>query len=168
VHAATGIGNTGQRHIGLTIRELMIKKLAGTFFAAGALLVLAAPAAQAAAPEPFTIAEDLTLNRFEATGALCDSGTFEDEVHAAGGNASGFNELFRTVYTCDNGDTFFAQKHLHLVFNADGSITNVGGPITLSGGTGDFTRLSGHGVDTGSIDAQGNGHADISGVLAVG
>jgi hypothetical protein len=102
---------------------------------------------------------------FTATGGLCPLGTFTDEVHAAGGNASRFNELFRTVYTCANGDTFFAQKHLHLVFNEDGSITSTGGPITLKGGTGAFTRLNGHGVDQGAVSADGIGVAQISGVL---
>ena len=38
----------------------MIKKLAGTFLAAGALLVCAAPAAEAAPLEPFTITEPST------------------------------------------------------------------------------------------------------------
>ena len=37
----------------------MIKKLAGTLFAAGTLLAFAAPAAEAAPPEPFTITETL-------------------------------------------------------------------------------------------------------------
>jgi hypothetical protein len=150
----------------------MIKKLAGALLAAAALLMFGAPAAEAAGPEPFTITEEFHLNggktRFTTTGALralCPRGTFTDEVQPLGGNVSGFNELFSTVYTCANGDTFFAQKHLHLVFNEDGSITNTGGPITLSGGTGAFTRLSGHGVDTGSVDPKGNGHAVISGVF---
>jgi hypothetical protein len=115
-------------------------------------------------PSPKTSAK-IALPR---PGGLCESGTFEDEVHHTADNASGFYELFRTVYTCDNnGGTFFAQKHLHLVFNQDGSITNTGGPITLSGGTGAFARLSGHGVDVGSIDADGAGQANISGVVKV-
>jgi hypothetical protein len=59
--------------------------LHGTCFAAGALVGLGAPLAAAAPPEPFTIAETIDFNTeeaptFEATGALCPSGTFEDQV----------------------------------------------------------------------------------------
>jgi hypothetical protein len=144
----------------------MIKKLAGTFVAAGALLVVAAPAAVAAPPEPFTITESIDANAgeftFTASSPLCPSGTFEDDVHAVGaGNAPipKANLLIRTVFTCDTGDTFFAQKHVFIAFNEDGSFTNTG-PITLKGGTGAFTGLSGHGVDNGSNTA-----GEISGVL---
>jgi hypothetical protein len=148
---------------------MIINKLAGILLAAATLLVFEAPAAEAAPPQPFTIREVFDINTgatsFTATGALCPRGTFKDEVHAAGGNASRFNELFRTVYTCDNGDTFFGQKHLHLVFNEDGSITNTGGPITLEGGTGVFARLSGHGVDKGMVRPDRSGFAEISGLL---
>jgi hypothetical protein len=152
----------------------MIKKLAGTFVAVGALLVFAAPAAQAAPPEPFTITENIDSNAsecsFTATGALCQSGTFEDDVHTVGaGNAPipKVNVLIRTVYTCDNGDTFFAQKHVFLAFNEDGSFTNTG-PITLQGGTGAFTGLSGHGVDNGTGTPDGIAVGEISGVLKLG
>jgi hypothetical protein len=51
----------------------MIKKLAGTLLAAGALLTFGAPAARAAPPEPFTISENVKVS-FTATGALCPSG----------------------------------------------------------------------------------------------
>jgi hypothetical protein len=152
----------------------MIKKLAGTFVAAGALFVFAAPAAVAAPPEPFTIIESIDANaeefRFTATGGLCPSGTFADDVHAVGaGNASipKVNLLIRTVFTCDNGDTFFAQKHVFLAFNEDGSFTNTG-PVTLRGGTGAFTELSGHGVDNGSTNEFGIGEGEILGVLQLG
>jgi hypothetical protein len=148
----------------------MIKKLAGTVVAAGVLLTFGAPGAQAAPPEPFTITENINFNTgevsFSTTGALCPSGTFEDEVHTDGGSesASRFNILIRTVYICANGDTFFAQKHVHIVVNEDGSSTNTG-PITLKGGTGAFTQLSGHGVDNGTATADGIGVGEISGVL---
>ena len=149
----------------------MIKKLAGAFVAAGALLVFAAPAAQAAAPVPFTISEHIDSDAgqfsFTASSPLCPSGTFEDDVHAVGGgNASipEINLLIRTVFTCDTGDTFFAQKHVFIVFNEDGSFTNTG-PATLKGGTGTFTGLSGHGVDNGATNAEGIGSGEISGVL---
>ena len=148
-----------------------IKKFAGTFVAAGALLVVAAPAAVAAPPVPFTITESIDNNAgafsFTASSPLCPSGTFEDELLAAGGGepTNKGNFLVRTVYTCDNnGDTFFAQKHAFAKFNADGSTTNTG-PITLQGGTGAFTGLSGHGVDNGTANAAGIAVGEISGVL---
>ena len=150
----------------------MIKKLAGTLVAAGVLLTLGAPAAQAAPPEPFTITEDINFNtgenNFTATGPLCASGTFEDEVVTVGaGNAPipKVNLRIRTVYTCDlTGDTFLAQKHVFIAANEDGSSTNTG-PITLKGGTGAFTGLSGHGFDNGTATAGGIGVGEISGVL---
>ena len=153
----------------------MIKKLAGTFVAAGALLVFAAPAAVAAPPEPFTIIESIDADaeefRFTATGGLCLSGTFADDVHAVGaGNASipKVNLLIRTVFTCDDGSgTFFAQKHVFRAFNEDGSFTNTG-PVTLRGGTGAFTELSGHGADNGSTNEFGIGEGEILGVLQLG
>jgi hypothetical protein len=150
----------------------MIKKLAGTLVAAGVLLTFGAPAAQAAPPEPFTITEALDFEAeeftFTATGALCASGTFEDEVVTVGaGNAPipKVNLRIRTVYTCDlTGDTFFAQKHVFIAANEDGSSTNTG-PITLKGGTGAFAELSGHGVNNGTATAEGTAVGEISGVL---
>ena len=145
----------------------MIKKLAGAVVAAGVLLTFGAPAAQAAPPEPFTITETIDFEAgsftFEATGALCTSGTFEDEVHAVGvGNAPipKVNFQIRTVYICENGDTFLAQKHVFI--HEDGSST---GPITLHGGTGPFTELSGHGVNIGTPTGEGTAVGNISGEL---
>jgi hypothetical protein len=152
-----------------------IKKFAGAIIAAGALLAFTAPAAHAAPPEPFIIHEDLdfvndvfTFTTLE--GPLCPSGTFADEVKAVGGvnvpePIPKANILIETVYTCADGSgTFFAQKHVFLKFNEDGSQTNTG-PISFKGGTGDYTGLSGHGVDTGSVTAEGIGVANISGAL---
>ncbi|HWI00608.1 MAG TPA: hypothetical protein VNT27_09760 [Propionibacteriaceae bacterium] len=155
-----------------------IKKLAGTFVAAGALLTFTAPAAHAAPPEPFTITENIDFDAeiFEFTttgGALCPSGTFEDVFIAQGGNdtsvshTSKVNLQFRTVYTCDDGSgTFFARKHVFLTFSEDESSDN-SGPISFHGGTGDYTTLSGHGVDVGHAEA-GIGVGEISGVLKLG
>jgi hypothetical protein len=121
----------------------------------------AAPAAEAAPPEPFTITETIDFNSeepptFEATRALCPSGTFEDELIAVGGGRSDNSKVnfqIRTVYTCADGSgTFFAQKHMFVTENEDGSSTNTG-PITLKRGTGAFTELSGHGVDEGTASA---------------
>ena len=151
-----------------------IKKFAGTFVAAGALLAFTAPAAHAAAAEPFIIHEDIDFDNevFNFTtldGPLCPSGTFTDEVKAVGGlnvpTLPKANILIETVYTCADGSgTFFAQKHIFLTFNEDGTQTNTG-PISFKGGTGDYTGLSGHGVDTGSVTAEQIAVANISGVL---
>jgi hypothetical protein len=158
---------------------MMIKmnKLAGTLIAAGALLTGTAPAAHAAPPEPFTITEtiDFTIQgpqTFTATGALCASGTFEDEVvkdrFRGHPDTSGrFNLLIRTVYTCGDGSgTFNAQKHVFITLNADDESSTNTGPITLHGGTGDYSRLSGHGVDEGTATADA-GVGNISGVLSL-
>jgi hypothetical protein len=151
----------------------MIKKLAGTLLTAGALLVIAAPAAEAAPSEPFTITETIDFNSqepptFTATGALCPSGTFVDELFAVGGGRSDNSKVnfqLRTVYTCADGSgTFFAQKHVFVTENEDGSSTNTG-PITLHGGTNAYTQLSGHGVDEGTATAEGIGTGKISGEL---
>jgi len=158
----------GASNIGLDFRGAsMIKKLACTVVAAGALLTFGAPGAQAAPPEPFTIIENLDFEAgvftFTATSPLCPSGTFEDEVHAFAGADNRnpkANFQIRTVYICDNGDTFLAQKHVFI--NEDGSST---GPITLHGGTGTFAELSGHGVNNGLPSGEGTAVGDISGVL---
>jgi hypothetical protein len=152
-----------------------IKKFAGTFIAAGALLAFTAPAAHAAPPQPFTINEDIDFVNevFNFTtppdGPLCPSGTFAEEIKAVGGlnvpTLPKANILIETVYTCDDGSgTFFAQKHIFLIFNEDGSQTNTG-PISFKGGTGDYAGLSGHGVDTGSVTPEQTAVATITGVL---
>jgi hypothetical protein len=155
---------------------IKINKLAGAFVAAGALLAVTAPAAHAAPPESFTITETIDFNSpepptFTATGPLCPAGTFEDDVIAIGGGRgpnSKINFQLRTVYTCDDGSgTFFAQKHVLVTENEDGSSSNTG-PITFHGGTGDYTGLSGHGVDNGTATADGLGVGNISGVLSLG
>jgi hypothetical protein len=153
-----------------------IKKFAGAFIASGALLTFTAPAAHAAPPESFTITEklDFTAGTFEFTttgGALCPSGTFEDEFIAQGGNdtsiehTSKVNLQFRTVYRCDDGSgSFFARKHVFLVLNEDESSDN-SGPISFHGGTGDYTTLSGHGVNIGHGETDNTAVGEISGVL---
>jgi hypothetical protein len=160
----------------MTSGASMIKKLAGTFIAVGALLAFTAPAAHAGSPEPFTITEDLDFVNEVFTfttppdSPLCPSGTFADEVTVVGGinvpePLPKVNLLIKTVYTCDDGSgTFFAQKHVFLTFNEDGSDTNTG-PITLKGGTGDYTGLSGHGVNNGTVTPDDIGVATISGSL---
>jgi hypothetical protein len=148
----------------------MIKKLAGGFLAAGAVLVLAAPAAEAAPAVPFTINESFSdvpgENRFAATEPLCLSGTFVDIPQVGGGSevASRFNLVVNTVYTCDDGGrTFVAHKHWHIVFS-NGGFTNTG-QIRFDGGTGEFTQLSGHGTINSESPDGNTGTAIISGVL---
>jgi hypothetical protein len=156
---------------------IKISKLAAACIAASALVASTAPAAHAAPPEPFTIIESIDFTSdepptFKAMGALCDSGTFEDvvvrdRVRGHPDTTGKFNLLIRTVYTCADGSgTFNAQKHVFITLNEDGSATNTG-PITLHGGTGDYTRLSGHGVDNGTASADGIGIGTITGVVTL-
>jgi hypothetical protein len=98
---------------------------------------------------------------------LCPSGTFAEEIKAVDGvnvpTLPKANILIETVYTCDDGSgTFFAQKHVFLIINEDGTQTNTGRPITFKGVTGDYVGLSGHGVDTGSVTAEEIGVATAS------
>jgi hypothetical protein len=151
-----------------------ITKLSAFVF--GLLIPLAAAqSAEAAAPVPFTITEQINfatgVTTFTATGPLCPSGTFVDDVtvvapnpESAGIDASGgFNLLIRTVYTCDDGSgSFNALKNVHITFADDGSSNT--GPIQLLGGTGAYTDLVGHGVDNGTASGD-TGVGQISGFI---
>src|SRR5919201_7041343 len=93
----------------------------------------AAQSAQAAKPVQFTITEQINLatgvTTFTATGPLCPSGTFVDDVkvvapnpESAGIDASGgVNLVIRTVYTCTDGSGHLqrALKHVHITFTDD-------------------------------------------------
>lgn len=88
---------------------------------------------------------------FTATGPLCASGTFEDDVkvfafaHSDQARSDGLNLLTRTTYTCDDGSgTFEALKHVFISFTK-GGFTNVG-PTQILGGTGDYAGIVGQGV----------------------
>jgi hypothetical protein len=151
--------------------------------AAAAAVALLAPLgaaapAQAAGPVPFTIHEQIILGpngpvseTFTAEGPLCPSGTFVDTGQAGPGPGQGPDHsgkvqlIVRSVYTCDDGSgTFNALKELIGTIGPDGIAST--GPIQLLGGTGAFTDLRGHGVDTGSIDfATGTATATDSGVV---
>lgn len=136
----------------------------------------AAGPAHATGTTPFTITEfvDFTgggANTFSATGQLCPSGTFADDVQtAAGGGVSpdhsgGVNLVIRSVYTCADGSgSFFALKHVRITFT-DTGLTNTG-PIQLLGGTGSYTTLTGHGVDNGSASGD-SGVGLITGFLTL-
>ena len=138
---------------------------------AGAVALLAplgaAASAQAAASVPFTIDEQVTLGpdglpvlqTFTATGPLCPEGKYVDTIQATQperaqgpGHSGQLTLILRSVYTCDDGSgTFNALKELIVTFTGPDTATAIG-PIQLLGGTGAFTDLRGHGVDTGSID----------------
>ena len=131
----------------------------------------AAAAAKAAAPVPFTITEQVNFatgfNTFTATGPLCPSGTFVDDVRLFAGHPDStgrVNLLIRTVYTCDDGSgSFFALKHVFITVVGENSITNTG-PIQLLHGTGAYTDLVGHGVDIGASTGD-TGVGQISGFI---
>lgn len=134
-----------------------------------------AASAHAAEQAPFTITEQINFATgaatFTATGPLCPSGTFADDVKvfapspgSPGSDSSGgFNLLIQTVYTCNDGSgTFNAVKHVFITFT-DNGFTNTG-PIQLLGGTGAFTDLAGHGVDNG-VTSGDTGVGRISGFI---
>jgi hypothetical protein len=149
---------------------------------AGAVALLAplgaATSAQAAGPVRFTITEQINsatnVTTFTATGQLCPSGTFADDVkvfapnpESSGIDSSGtLNLLIRTVYTCADGSgTFNALKHVFITFTENG-FTNTG-PIQLLGGTGAYTGLGGHGVNNGTRTGD-TGVGQISGFVVSG
>ena len=145
-------------------------------FALGVLVTLGtAASAQAAEPVPFTITEQINgatgVTTFTATGPLCPSGSFEDDVkvfagaHSGQAQSGGFNLLIRTVYTCDDGSgTFSALKNQFITRNDSGFTST--GPIQLLGGTGAYADLVGHGVDNGSFNFGSNtGVGQISGFV---
>lgn len=135
---------------------------------AGAVTATIAPSADAAAPDPFTITEDINFNtgvfRFDATGPLCSSGTFVDSPRVfAGGRNGKINIVIDTVYTCADGSgTFSAQKHVKIVFEENSSTSS--GPIQLQGGTGAYAGLRGHGFNTGATE-DGEGGGTITGYI---
>ena len=145
--------------------------------ALGLLLPLgAAAAAQAAEPVPFTITDHVDNNSgvftFTATGPLCASGTFEDDVsvlafaHSEQARSGGGNVLIRSTYTCDDGSgTFNELKHIQLTFTEEG-FTGVG-PVEILGGTGAYAGIVGHGVGVGSTnEATGIGAGTTTGLIS--
>ncbi|QGN58065.1 hypothetical protein [Nostocoides sp. HKS02] len=127
----------------------------------------AATANASGAPQPFTITETIIpaagVSAFTATGPLCPSGTFADDVSvfapsAGNSHSNGLNLLIHTVYTCADGSgTFNMLKHVLLTFT-DTGFTGTG-PVQIHGGTGACAELSGQGVDTGArVGDQGFGN----------
>src|SRR3954464_12981216 len=117
--------------------RVMMRRIIKFVVVALALLapVGAAESAQAAAPVPFTIIELVNfgtgVNTFTATGPLCPSGTFVDDVNVFAGHpdrTGSANLLIRTIYTCNDGSgTVYSLKHVFLTFGEDSSANT--GPI---------------------------------------
>jgi hypothetical protein len=124
---------------------------------------------------PFTMVDevipDLDVFTFKATGPLCASGTFVDDVNVAAfahsdqARSGGGFVLIRSVYTCDDGSgTFEMLKHLTLNFTEDG-FTDAG-PVQILRGTGAYARITGHGFTNGGTDfVSGIGGGTTTGVL---
>lgn len=133
----------------------------------------AATANASGAPEPFTITETIIpaagVSAFTASGPLCPSGTFADDVSvfapsAGNSHSNGLNLLIHTVYTCADGSgTFTMLKHVFLTFS-DTGFTNTG-PVAIQGGTGVYSGLTGHGVDSGATVFGQGGQGTITGTV---
>jgi len=148
----------------------MRRSLTALALVAGAL-ALSAPPAVAAPPQPFSIHESIDFENgvfdFTSSSPLCPSGSFEDEVV----NVRAFqserrvNVTIDTVFTCDDGSgTFSMRKHVNILF--DDVANPSSGPVTLTGGTGAYEGLAGHGVDIGLTDNEsGIGTGEITGLL---
>jgi hypothetical protein len=140
-----------------------------------ATLAAAGPA-HAAAPVPFTIADQVNFTTgvftFTATGPLCASGTFEDDVkvqavaHSEQARSGGGNVLIRSTYTCDDGSgTFNELKHLQITFTEEG-FTDAG-PVEILGGIGAYAGIVGHGFGVGGTDdATGIGAGTTTGLIS--
>lgn len=137
-------------------------------------LEIASPAS-AAAPLPFTLTDHVNnvtrLYTFTATGPLCSSGTFVDDVklglfpasdHA---RADGGIILIRSVLTCDDGSgSILMLKHLTLTFTENGFTDS--GPEEILGGTGAYAGITGHGFTNGGTDVgKGIGGGTTTGIV---
>lgn len=158
----------------LTVRRSSARALLVAGVSLLGTLGIAGPAS-AAAPVPFTIADEVNFNSgvftFTATGPLCASGTFVDDVkvqafaHSEQARSGGGNVLIRSVYTCDDGSgTFEILKHLTLTFTESGFTDS--GPEQILGGTGAYAGITGHGFTSGGTDEEsGIGSGTTTGVV---
>jgi hypothetical protein len=139
-----------------------------------ALALVLTGSARAATPVPFTITDTIDFNTearyFSATGPLCPSGSYTDDVserfpHSDNSHSAGGIILIRSVLTCDDGSgTFNAVKHLTLRFTPTGFTTI--GPFEIHGGTGAYVGISGHGVlDGASYDSTHTGGSLTTGLV---
>ena len=146
-------------------------------------LALAAPTGASAdpAPDPVrptdvgtpfvmheTVDHSTESYTFTAAGPLCPSGVFADHVTVVAADAAQtvFVWLVHTTYTCDDGSgTFTAIKHLVRRQSVDAASNK--GPVRITGGTGAYAGLSGHGIDVGA-SASGHGAGTITGRITSG
>jgi hypothetical protein len=93
----------------------------------------------------FTEAPQPPYGNFVASGVVCPSGGFTDDVHTISGDGGGVrNVLVRETYTCDDGSgTFTIQFVAHNTANPTGSTT-----WKVIGGTGAYATLHGTGTST--------------------
>ena len=145
-----------------------ITLVSGAAAAAAAFVVAGAPAANAGAPETFTITQTIDTNTpgdepplttFTSNIPGCESGTFYDDARVRAGNVDRpgqRNFLITTDYVCDSGDVITAVKKVH-----SGSDSQV----QLTGGTGGFADLRGTGTDHVVSDVDGVITTVISGLL---
>ena len=146
-----------------------------------AMFSVAITPAAAAAPVPFTIDTHVDFNTggvftFTATGPLCASGTFVDNVTVVApgpataqgpGVSGGVNLQIRSVYTCADGSGTWNQlSMLFLTFGPNDSFTNTG-PVQILGGTGKYAGATGHGFGTGGTDSTGIGGGQTVGVISL-
>ena len=122
--------------------------------ALAALMLAAAPAAYA---QETTITTNITFpeegepfGTFTANEPLCPSGRFVDEFVGGGGafTSGRFYSAFtiRKFLTCDDGSgTFTILFHPQFNPTTPESCDQAGPFAVVGGGTGDYTRLSGHG-----------------------
>lgn len=128
----------------------------------GAALGVAPQLAQAAVRSPVTLVEHVDWPAreftFTATGALCDSGTFQDSSIATGAGRAPIpkvNAILRTTYTCDDGSgTFEAVKHVFITINPGDSET-FRSEINITSGTDAYKGLRGHLAGGGSTTSEG-------------
>jgi len=158
----------------LTVRRPTARALLVVCVSLLGALGIAGPA-NAAAPAPFTMTDevipDAGVFTFTATGPLCASGTFVDDVTAAGfahsdqARSDGGFVLIRSTYTCDDGSgTFEMLKHLTLTFTESGFTDS--GPVEFLGGSGAYAGMTGHGFTNGGTDAgSGIGGGTTTGVV---
>ena len=116
--------------------------------ALAALMLVAAPAyaQEATITTNITFPEEgAPFGTFTATEPLCPSGTFVDEFVAGGGGQLYGAITVRKTLTCNDGSgTFTILFHPQLTPATPPSCLQAG-PFAVIGGTGDYTRLSGHG-----------------------
>ena len=130
----------------------MVKKVALLAVASAVSFAGVAQGAQT----PFTITDTINFGTgaraFTATGPLCASGTYADDIVADRPfpHSNGAIVVIRTVFTCADGSgTFNGLKRFRVAFVNDTSFTFTG-RLKLKGGTGAYTRMRGHGNVVGA------------------